>query len=153
MGERIRQNYLNRDALLQQKIEKQNLKLQEEMAWKEEGRLQAQLAKEHEENKAKLAEMEIEKRKFFAATLQEQIKMINEIEKMDKDFDDKENQKRAQFNAAKKKMIQMRKEKEQELFKEQQQMRGRMADRLAKEYREIEDNTEELLRKAQEEKD
>ena len=32
----------------------------------------------------------------------------------------------------------MRKEKEQELFKEQQQMRGRMADRLAKEYREIE---------------
>ena len=35
-------------------------------------------------------------------------------------------------------MIQMRKEKEQELFKEQQQMRGRMADRLAKEYREIE---------------
>jgi len=50
-------------------------------------------------------------------------------------------------------MIQMRKEKEQELFKEQQQMRGRMADRLAKEYREIEDNTEELLKKAQEEKD
>ena len=62
----------------------------------------------------------------------------------------------------------MRKEKEQELFKEQQQMRGRMADRLAKEYREIEvtemhidldyywivqDNTEELLKKAQEEKD
>ena len=45
---------------------------------------------------------------------------------------------RAQFNAAKKKMIQMRKDKEQELFKEQQQMRGRMADRLAKEYREIE---------------
>merc|ERR1712113_367126 len=72
---------------------------------------------------------------------------------MDKDFDEKENQKRAQFNAAKKKMIQLRKEKEQELFKEQQQMRGRMADRLAKEYREIEDNTEELLRKAQEEKD
>ena len=35
-------------------------------------------------------------------------------------------------------MIQMRKDKEQELFKEQQQMRGRMADRLAKEYREIE---------------
>ena len=32
----------------------------------------------------------------------------------------------------------MRKNKEQELFKEQQQMRGRMADRLAKEYREIE---------------
>jgi len=152
-AERIRQNYLNRDALLQQKIEKQNLKLQEEMAWKEEGRLQAQLAKEHEENKVKLAEMEIEKRKFFAATLQEQIKMIKQIEQMDKDFDDKENQKRAQFNAAKKKMIQMRKDKEQELFKEQQQMRGRMADRLAKEYREIEDNTEELLRKAQEEKD
>ena len=32
----------------------------------------------------------------------------------------------------------MRKEKEQKLFREQQQMRGRMADRLAKEYREIE---------------
>ena len=32
-------------------------------------------------------------------------------------------------------------------------MRGRMAARLAKEYKEIEDNTEELLIKAQEEKD
>ena len=41
----------------------------------------------------------------------------------------------------------MRKEKEQELFKEQQQMRGRMADRLAKEYREIEvKNTARLLK-------
>ena len=96
-AERVRQNYLNRDALLQQKIEKQNIKLQKEMAWKEEGRLQAQLAKEHEENKAKLAEMEIEKRKFFAATLQEQMKMIKEIEQMDKDFDEKENQKRDCF--------------------------------------------------------
>merc|ERR1711970_652055 len=97
--------------------------------------------------------METEKEKFFAATLQEQIKMIKELEQHDQDFDAKENKKRVQFNSAKKKMIQMRKDKEQELFKEQQQMRGRMADRLAKEYREIEDNTEELLKKAQEEKD
>ena len=38
--------------------------------------------------------MEIEKKKFFAATLQEQIKMINELENFEKEFDQKENQKR-----------------------------------------------------------
>lgn len=152
-SDKIQRNYINRDALIQQKIEKKNRKLEEEMAWKEEGRLLAELAKEHEDNKAKLAEMENEKKKFFAATLQDQLKMIKELEQYEVDMDQKENHKRQQFNAAKKKMIHLRKAKEQELFKEQQQMRGRMADRLAKEYREVEDNTEELLRKAQEEKD
>ena len=46
-------------------------------------------------------------------------------------------------------MTKLQKEKMKSIFDEKQAHRGKMADKLAKEYREQEDNTEALLAKAQ----
>ena len=46
-------------------------------------------------------------------------------------------------------MTKLQKEKMKSIFDEKQAQRGKMADKLAKEYREQEDNTEALLAKAQ----
>ena len=57
--------------------------------------------------------------------------------------------KRQKFLTAKAKMTKLQKEKMKSIFDEKQAQRGKMADKLAKEYREQEDNTEALLAKAQ----
>ena len=104
-------------------------------------------SKNEQKNLAKQARLE------YISQIDAQKQMIADIARMDAENDALDDQKREKFLSAKAKMTKMQKAKMKSIFDEKQAQRGKMAEKLAREYKEQEDNSEYLLKKAQDEKD
>jgi len=128
-------------------------KLAEKEADVIEGETLAQLASVEKSEKDRKKEIEIEQRKEMKFLLDKQLEMNREFQQEVTKTDKIEEDKRKIYTKAKDEMSSMRQAKIAEIFKTQQERRGQLAAKLAKEYKEAEDDIEERMEKARKEKD
>lgn len=150
---RLQNNHKNMKGLKIQMETKEQIAERENLEWIEEGKRLAELADAEKYEKARVIEIEIEKKAEMAFLLDHQERANKALELEINAAQEHENKRQKIYISAKEKMMEMRKNKTDELFRSQQEARGRMATKLAQEYKEAEDNIEERIEKARLEKE
>lgn len=134
---------------LMQAKERQNQHQREAEEDKKEGEEVKKLAKLHEWEQQKLDEVRREEKRKIMEAHKEHISNKDAIHALDVQQEEEEDEEIRMFANAKKKMLKLRKQKEMELFKEQQDHRDRMIELLATQLKQKVDDEDSRILKAE----
>jgi len=129
------------------------VKESEDQLWIAEGKELAEQAEEHKEKLSLEKEKLLIRKKEFQEGLTTHLEIKKQLTKEEEAAAAREEQKRNIYGATKDKIAKMRATRLLELRKESQHARSRMAEKLAAEYKEGEDNIEERIEAARLEKE
>ena len=138
---------------MEQMAAKKQLKESEEQLWIKEGKELAEQAEAHKEKLRLEQEQLALRKKEFEEGLNSHLELKAQLAKDDEREATREEQKRNIYASTKDKIAKLRAQRLLELRKESQQARSRMAEKLAAEYKEAEDDLDERIEAARLEKE